>query len=156
MIDMDLATRVCLCLLFALSFNCVNAQETNKKLRVLVLTDIENEPDDAMSMPKLMHDWQLTAHPSDTVKLDAPGSTDPDGNSLSFNWFYYGEPGTFTLSTAQTGDTLKIDGADKAKASFVVPSKFGRPGTMHIILAVTDNGTPALTRYRRVIVKVLP
>jgi hypothetical protein len=27
---------------------------------------------------------------------------------------------------------------------------------MHIILAVTDNGVPALTRYRRVIVTVAP
>jgi hypothetical protein len=27
-------------------------------------------------------------------------------------------------------------------------------GTMHIILAVTDQGTPRLTRYRRVIVTV--
>ena len=29
-------------------------------------------------------------------------------------------------------------------------------GTMHIILAVTDHGTPALTRYQRVIVDVKP
>jgi len=27
-------------------------------------------------------------------------------------------------------------------------------GTMHIILAVTDHGTPRLTRYRRIIVDV--
>jgi len=27
-------------------------------------------------------------------------------------------------------------------------------GTMHVILAVTDHGTPRLTRYRRVIVTV--
>jgi hypothetical protein len=29
-------------------------------------------------------------------------------------------------------------------------------GTMHIILAVTDHGTPRLTRYQRVIVNVTP
>jgi hypothetical protein len=107
-------------------------------------------------VPKLSQEAQFTVHSGDTVKLDASGSTDPDGNNLSFKWFYYGEPGTFTLSTARTGDPLKIDDADKAKASFVVPTKFGRPGTMHIILAVTDSGTPALTRYKRVIVNVLP
>ena len=28
-------------------------------------------------------------------------------------------------------------------------------GTMHIILAVTDNGSPRLTRYRRVIIEVI-
>ena len=29
-------------------------------------------------------------------------------------------------------------------------------GTMHIILAVTDHGTPRLTRYQRVFVNVVP
>lgn len=31
-----------------------------------------------------------------------------------------------------------------------------KPETMHIVLAVTDTGSPALTRYRRVIVTVVP
>jgi hypothetical protein len=31
-----------------------------------------------------------------------------------------------------------------------------RPHTTHIILQVTDTGTPALARYLRVIVNVLP
>jgi hypothetical protein len=35
-----------------------------------------------------------------------------------------------------------------------VPKNFLKSGTMHIILAVTDDGAPALTRYRRVIVTV--
>ena len=103
---------------------------------------------------KLGHSQHLTAKPGEKVNLSAEGSTDPDGNQLSYQWFYYGEPGTFTLSTARTGDPLKIDDANKAKASFVVPAKFGRPGTMHFIVAVTDNGTPALTRYQRVMVTV--
>lgn len=107
-------------------------------------------------LPQLYHAEQLTAKPGEKVNLDATGSTDPDGNKLSYKWLYYGEPGTFTLSTSRTGDPLKIDDAEKAKASFVAPKEFGRPGTMHIILAVTDNGTPALTRYKRVIVTVSP
>jgi hypothetical protein len=28
------------------------------------------------------------------------------------------------------------------------------PGTAHVILAVTDNGTPSLTSYRRVILTI--
>jgi hypothetical protein len=46
---MSLAKQIFICFLFALTFTYLNAQEGNKKLRVLVLTDIENEPDDAQS-----------------------------------------------------------------------------------------------------------
>jgi hypothetical protein len=106
-------------------------------------------------VPKLHHERQLTAKIGDRVQLSAEGSTDPDGNSLSYKWFYYGEPGTFTIATARTGNPLKIEDDDKANAWFMVP-KTTRPGTMHIILAVTDNGVPALTRYERVIITVAP
>lgn len=98
----------------------------------------------------------ITAKAGDTIMLDAKGSTDPDGNQLTYKWFYYGEPGSFTISTARTGDPIKIDNANKSAAWIVVPKKYGKLGTLHIILAVTDNGIPALTRYKRVIVTVLP
>lgn len=103
---------------------------------------------------KLTHSRYLTAKPGDKVNLGADASTDPDGDKLKYQWFYYGEPGSFTLSTAKTGNPLKIDNAEQANASFIVPTKFGRAGTIHIIVAVTDCGTPELTRYERVIVTV--
>ena len=105
---------------------------------------------------KLKTPDRITAKSGDTIRLSAEGSVDPDGNQLSYKWFYYGEPGTFTIASARTGDPLKIVDADKANAWFIVPKKYGRLGTMHIILAVTDNGTPSLTRYKRVIVTVNP
>jgi hypothetical protein len=105
---------------------------------------------------KLKNEDRIPANPGDTIRLSADGSTDPDGNKLSYKWFYYGEPGTFTISTARTGDPLIIEDADKINAWFIVPKKPGRLGTMHIILAVTDNGMPALTRYQRVIITVNP
>jgi hypothetical protein len=57
------------------------------------------------------------------------------------------------MSTARTGDPLKITDSSMANAWFIAPKK-AKMGTMHIILAVTDHGTPALTRYKRVIVTV--
>lgn len=105
---------------------------------------------------KLKHANELTAKPGEMIQLSAAGSTDPDGNALSYQWIYYPEPGTFTLSTSRSGQPLKIENADQMNATFTVPAKFGRPGALHIILAVTDNGTPALTRYQRVIVTVTP
>ncbi len=40
--------------------------------------------------------------------------------------------------------------------SNMVPTNYFTTGSMHFILAVTDGGTPPLTRYRRVIVSVNP
>ncbi|MDG5789095.1 DUF1593 domain-containing protein [Evansella sp. AB-P1] len=107
-------------------------------------------------VPKLDHPSNLSAKPGERVNLSAEGSFDPDGDKLSYHWFYYGEPGTFTTSLARTGDPVPIHDADKQQAWFVVPTeRVFQNGTMHIILAVTDNGTPALTRYQRVIVNVI-
>lgn len=105
-------------------------------------------------VPMLKNEEVISAKAGDTIRLSAAGSTDPDGNQLFYKWFYYAEPGSFTISTARTGDPMKIEDAEKQNAWFIVPKKYGRPGTMHIILAVTDNGTPALTRYKRLIVNV--
>ena len=106
-------------------------------------------------IPRLNIPQQLIAKVGDTIILSADGSTDPDGDKLTYEWMYYGEPGTFTISTARTGAPLKIENADKANAWFIIP-KTNKLGTMHIILAVTDNGNPALTRYQRVLITVLP
>lgn len=103
---------------------------------------------------KLSCEPTITAHVGDTIRLSAKGSEDPDGNQLSYQWFYYPEAGTMCISSARTGNPLTIEDADKAKAWFVVP-RTERYGTMHMIVAVTDNGTPALTRYKRVIVDVV-
>ncbi len=106
---------------------------------------------------KLGHASELNAKKGDTVKLSAEGCTDPDGDALSYEWFCYGEVGTFTFSNGTSGQPLAITGFDQKEATFVVPtSRYMPPGTgaMHIILAVTDHGMPRLTRYRRVIVNV--
>lgn len=106
---------------------------------------------------RLGHPRELHAKPGERVELSAEGTTDPDGDALTYRWFYYPEPGTLTVSNARSGDPVPIDDADKVRASFMVPTqRVLRNGTMHIILAVTDAGTPALTRYQRVIVNVAP
>ncbi|BFT69500.1 nucleoside hydrolase-like domain-containing protein [Paenibacillus sp. P36] len=106
-------------------------------------------------VPKLGHPALLSAKPGERVDLSAEGSFDPDGDSLTYHWFYYGEAGTFTTASARSGDPLPIQDADQQNAWFTVPiDRVLRNGTIHIILAVTDNGIPALTRYRRVIVHV--
>lgn len=106
---------------------------------------------------KLAHPDRLSAKPGQRIDLSAALSSDPDGDTLSYKWFYYGEAGSFVVSAARTGDPIKIEDGDKAKAWFTVPtSRVFRLGTLHVVVAVTDNGTPALTRYKRVIIDVTP
>jgi hypothetical protein len=109
-------------------------------------------------VPVLDHPHQLTARPGERVQLGASGSTDPDGDALSYEWFYYPEAGTLTFASGRTGQPLQVEGADQPRASLVVPASGTMPpgtGTMHIILAVTDDGAPRLTRYRRVVLTVV-
>jgi hypothetical protein len=110
-------------------------------------------------VPKLAHAAEITARCGQRIELDASGSSDPDGHALSYEWFYYHEAGTFPVSSGRSGQPVAIQDFDEPRASFVVPGPpVIAPGTatMHVILAVTDHGTPRLTRYRRVIVTVVP
>lgn len=104
---------------------------------------------------KLDHPAELKARPGERVDLSAEGSYDTDGDEIAYHWFYYSEVGTFTTASARTGDPVPIQNSDKSQAWFTVPTeRVLRNGSMHIILAVTDNGSPNLTRYQRVIVNV--
>lgn len=88
----------------------------------------------------------LEAREGDVVTLDASESTDPDGDSLSFRWWSYGEAGTCTRPVSIEGD-----GSPEARVN--VPR--GSAGSdIHVVLEVTDDGTPALTSYRRAVVRV--
>lgn len=108
---------------------------------------------------KLDHPAVLTARAGERVELGATASTDPDGDALSFHWFCYEEPGTRRMSNSSSGVKHDITGFDQPRASLRVKSSRVVPpgtGTMHIILAVTDHGSPRLTRYQRVIINVVP
>ena len=94
------------------------------------------------------------------VSLDARQSRDPDGQGLHYKWFFYGEAGGSDANLA----TITISGADTAQA-VATATAVCRPqwlplgqcsgnGTAHIILAVTDDGSPRLTAYRRIILNV--
>jgi hypothetical protein len=93
---------------------------------------------------------EIAARPGDRIALDAAGSRDPDGGPLTLRWWHYPEPSGGFRPTS-----IAIEGAATAKASFVVPT-VSAPTEIHVILEATDAGTPALTRYRRVIVTAKP
>ena len=101
-------------------------------------------------IPKLAHSEHLTVKSGQPFHLNADGTTDPDGDSMSYLWFQYPEAGTYKglVSLLPYSPTLY----DLPVTAPVVSSE----QTIHFILRVTDKGTPALTRYKRVIVTVVP
>ena len=93
---------------------------------------------------------RLAVHEGEVFHLDATGSSDPDGDSLSYLWFQYPEAGTYQ------GIVSFKPFASNLKNLQVTAPHVTKPETLHFLLKVTDKGTPPLTRYRRVIVQVLP
>jgi hypothetical protein len=93
---------------------------------------------------------QFTVKSGETFKLDADGSYDPDGDALSYLWFQYPEAGTYNGSVSSSLSE-NIYNWRNIKAPQVET-----PQVLHYILKVTDKGTPALSRYKRVIVTIVP
>lgn len=80
------------------------------------------------------------------IILDASTCIDPDGDNLSFNWYRYSEAdlydGDFSPKTTNPIFQIKI------------PDDIKSGQTIHLICEVSDNGTPALTRYIRIILTI--
>lgn len=102
----------------------------------------------------------IDAKVGEPITLDASHSRDPDGQKLDFQWFHYPEAG----GTGTSLGAVTMSGAD-TPAAVVTATATCRPtwlpgrgcpatGTAHVILAVTDHGSPALTSYRRVILTI--
>lgn len=87
----------------------------------------------------------ISADAGATVRLDAEGTYDPDGDALNYRWWIYREAGTYP-------GIARIVDCDHPQSTVQVPPDFVSGQTIHVILEVTDNGEPALTSYRRVIV----
>ena len=89
----------------------------------------------------------ITANPGSIIQLSAEGTSDPDGDELNYKWWQYQEVGTYTGS-------ITIENSKAQEASFNIPADAKNGQSIHIICEVKDNGSPQLTRYQRVIVKV--
>jgi hypothetical protein len=91
--------------------------------------------------------WRISARPGETVRLEGVTS-DPDGNAVTVRWRRWKDvdtyPGQVTLANPASLAT-----------SLQVPNDAAPGQTIQLILEATDNGTPVLTRYQRVVVFVV-
>lgn len=80
-------------------------------------------------------------------KIRLSGSvSDPDGNTISMKWWQF-QVGSYPHPVA-------ISNPASQQIEVLVP-KDAIPGqTIHLIFEATDNGTPALTRYQRIIITI--
>ncbi|MFD2936245.1 DUF1593 domain-containing protein [Spirosoma flavum] len=101
-------------------------------------------------VPALAHPVRFTVKSGESFHLNADGTSDPDGDSMSYLWFQYPEAGTYPGIVSFRPYAANL--YDLPVTAPVVSSS----QTIHFILKVTDKGTPALTRYKRVIVTVVP
>ena len=99
-------------------------------------------------VPVLNHADRLSVQSGDKFDLEAFDSKDPDGDNLSYLWLYYPEASTYKG---------KVNlGAENVHGIYLTAPEVNKPETMHFILKLSDKGEPSLTRYKRIIVTVLP
>jgi len=99
-------------------------------------------------VPVLNNPEEITVKSGEGIGLDAGNSYDPDGDNLSFLWFSYPEAGSYKK--------MIITDAQNSHGLWVIAPEVDKKETAHIVLKVTDKGSPQLSRYKRIIVNILP
>jgi hypothetical protein len=91
---------------------------------------------------------RISARPGERIQLEAV-VTDPDANAVTVRWWRWKDVDTYP------GDVSPV--TVTALATEVrIPNDATSGQTIQLVLEATDSGTPALTRYQRVVVVVTP
>ncbi len=87
----------------------------------------------------------VTVAAGETIKITV-AATDPDKNAVKIRFWQYQEAGT-------SAEKLVIV-TDGKQASVKIPANAAAGDTFHLIAEGTDNGSPMLTRYQRIVLTV--
>ena len=87
----------------------------------------------------------VLASPGETIRLNATIS-DPDGNKVSIKCWQF-QVGTYH-------GKVDIANANTERIKLKIPKDAVAGQTIHIIFEATDNGSPSLTAYQRIVIIV--
>lgn len=87
----------------------------------------------------------IMASAGEKIRLNGTVS-DPDGNIVSIKWWQF-QAGTYTKKVI-------ISNPASMQTVVKIPEDAVSGQTIHIILEATDNGSPSLTRYQRIVINV--
>jgi hypothetical protein len=102
--------------------------------------DANHEP-----IVKIEGPLNIMASAGEKIRLNGTAS-DPDGNAVSTKWWQF-QTGTYS-------EKAMISNPGSIQTLIEIPKDAVTGQTLHIILEATDNGSPSLTRYQRVIITV--
>ncbi len=105
---------------------------------------INHRPVAILNQSKALETLYVRAKSKQVIRLDASGSSDPDGNKLSYQWFFYAEASSYEKA-------VRLKNAGSAVLTFTVPADL-EDRQIHLILQVSDSGSPSLFAYRRVVI----
>ena len=88
----------------------------------------------------------VSARPGATVRV-AGAVSDPDGNAVAVRWWRWKDVDTYP-------GEVSIASPTSLATELRVPDDAAPGQTIQLVLEATDDGTPALTRYRRVVISV--
>jgi hypothetical protein len=106
--------------------------------------DANHPPQPVLNGDLSLKHLEIIAKPGQHIELNATGSTDIDKDKLSYNWMFFPEAGTYQ-------GKITIENPDMKTTGFIIP-KDASGEIIHVLLMVTDDGKPALTRYRRLVI----
>jgi hypothetical protein len=96
---------------------------------------------------KTSQSLDIKASPGASIKLDAKGTHDPDGDEIKINWWLYNN-----VSEGDVNATLILNSSTEATVK--IPKTAIKGSTVHAVLEVSDQGSPSLTRYLRTVIEI--